>query len=103
MSDPLLAPGLWSTGSASVARQAPRGRMLSPGLPDSAGVDQRVLHHGGPPKLDRRGALDDPASLDIRVPEVPTGTGAINVATVHVTGRRLDRLRAEPGQFFSWR
>jgi predicted ferric reductase len=28
---------------------------------------------------------------------------AAGVVSVHVTGRRLNRLRAEPGQFFAWR
>ncbi|MEN3538257.1 ferredoxin reductase family protein [Microbispora sp. ZYX-F-249] len=46
-----------------------------------------------------------PARLAVRhrlrvsrvVPETP------GVVSVYVTGRRLDRLRAEPGQFFRWR
>ena len=35
--------------------------------------------------------------VDSVVPELD------NVVSVHVTGRRLDRLRVEPGQFLSWR
>jgi predicted ferric reductase len=41
------------------------------------------------------------ARHQLRVGSVVTETDG--VISVHLTGRRLDRLHAEPGQFFSWR
>jgi predicted ferric reductase len=41
--------------------------------------------------------LEHRLTVDSVVPEAP------GVVSIHVTGRRLDRLGAQPGQFFLWR